>query len=57
MLSAADSLASSLTDRQVQLLAAVTLAMGGGETPELSYDEWCEAERLLESIEGEEVVS
>lgn len=55
MLSAADSLASNLTDRQVQLLAAVTLAMGGGETPELSYDEWCEAEQLLESIEGEEV--
>lgn len=55
-MSAADSLASRLTDRQVGLLAAVTLAMGGGETPALTYEEWCEAERLMGEVDAEEVV-
>lgn len=53
-MSPAESLASRLTDRQVGLLAAVTLAMGGGDVPALSYDEWCEAELLMGEVDGEE---
>lgn len=50
----ADVLASRLTDRQVGLLAAVTIAMCGGDVPALSYAEWCEAERLMGEVDGEE---
>lgn len=53
-MSPAEALASSLTDRQVGLLAAVTIAMGGGDVPALSYAEWCEAERLMGEVDGEE---
>lgn len=49
----ADRIATKLTDREVQLLAAVTVALGGGATPDLSYAEWCEAEALLERVDGE----
>lgn len=35
----------------------MTLAMGGGDVPELSYDEWCEAELLMGEVDGEEVGS
>jgi hypothetical protein len=50
----ADALAAKLSDRQVSLLASVSLAMTGGDAPALTYEEWCEAESLFESIETEE---
>ena len=49
-----DALAARLTDRQVSLLASVSLAMTGGDAPVLSYAEWCEAEALFETIDTEE---
>lgn len=48
---AASSLASDLSDRQVRLLATVSAAMAG-EPVELTYEEWCEAERLYELLEA-----
>lgn len=51
MSNAAESLASDLSDRQVQLLAAVSAAMTG-ESVDLTHDEWCEAERLYELLES-----
>lgn len=35
-------------------MAAVTLALRGGPTPDLSFAEWCEAETLIESLDATE---
>jgi hypothetical protein len=51
---AADAIATKLTDRQVKLLAAVSLGLSARRAPVLSYEEWCEAESLFETIETEE---
>ena len=53
----ADALATKLTDAEVLVLDSVVHALNGGPTPDLTFEQWCWAETILNTLEGSEVVS